>query len=361
MMTNKTWHVIGLMSGTSLDGVDLAYVKFTREKGYFFEILETESLQYSEKWKNKLFNAFSETGENLTWLNAEYGRYLGKCVNAFRDAANIGEIDFIASHGHTIFHRPDRGYTLQIGDGATLAAETGLKVICDFRTQDVALGGQGAPLVPIGDELLFADYDFCLNIGGFANVSFNDGSFRKAFDICPANIVMNAYTRKAGFEYDDRGRMASEGNLNQKLLKSLNDMPFYAMEHPKSLGYEYVVEHVLPLIDSFDLDLKDILCTYAEHIAIQIADAVDRAGRGLEKKNFKLLVSGGGAFNDYLVERIENLCEAEISVPEREIIEFKEALIFAFLGLLREQNQVNCLQSVTGAKKDHSSGVVYEL
>ena len=360
-MTNKTWHVIGLMSGTSLDGLDLAYVKFTREKGYRFEILETESLQYSEKWKKKLFQAFDESGENLTWLNAEYGRYLAKCVNDFRDSASISNVDFIASHGHTIFHRPERGYTLQIGDGAILAAETGLKVICDFRSQDVALGGQGAPLVPIGDQLLFAEYDFCLNIGGFANVSFNEGSVRKAFDICPANIVLNTYTRKAGFEYDDRGRMASEGSLNQKLLRSLNEMPFYAMEHPKSLGYEYVVENVLPLIDSYDLDLKDILCTYAEHIAIQIAAEVEKSGKDRKKNNLKLLVTGGGAFNDYLVDRLEDLCSAQVSVPGREIIEFKEALIFAFLGLLKEQDEVNCLKSVTGARKDHSSGVVYEF
>jgi anhydro-N-acetylmuramic acid kinase len=359
-MTNKIWHVIGLMSGTSLDGVDLAYVKFTREKEYFFEILKTESLPYSEKWKKMLFEAFDDKGENLTWLSAEFGRHLGARVNEFRDRYEIEKIDFVASHGHTIFHRPDRGYTLQIGDGEVLAAETGLKVICDFRSQDLALGGQGAPLVPIGDELLFREYDFCLNIGGFANVSYNDGSGRKAFDICPANIVLNTYTRKAGFEFDDRGRMAAGGKLDPELLTSLNEMPFYKKDQPKSLGYEYVVEHVLPLIDSLNLDLNDILCTYVEHIAFQISSVVERAAQNLERANARLLVTGGGAFNDYLVERLEHLCAVEVSVPDREIIEFKEALIFAFLGVLKDQQEVNCLKSVTGARKDHSSGVVYE-
>ena len=359
-MTNKIWHAIGLMSGTSLDGVDLAYVKFTQNNGYDFEILETESVQYSEKWKKKLISAFSENGENLTWLNAEYGLFLGQCVNEFRARYNIGKIDFVASHGHTIFHRPERGYTLQIGDGGILAAETGLKVICDFRSQDVAFGGQGAPLVPIGDELLFPAYDFCLNLGGFANVSYHDGDERKAFDICPANIVLNEYTRKAGFEYDDRGRMAAEGKLNEDLLGSLNELPFYALQHPKSLGYEFVVETVLPLIDNFGLDLKDVLQTFVEHAAVQISMVIEGVCKNLKKEKANLLVTGGGAFNDYFIERLEHHCVAEVSIPEREIIEFKEALIFAFLGLLKEQGEVNCLKSVTGARKDHSSGLVYE-
>lgn len=360
-MTNKNWHVIGLMSGTSLDGLDLAYVKFGLENGYTFEILETDSVPYSEKWKKKLFEAFGESGEKLTLLSAEYGRYLGVCVNEFRRKFQIGKIDFVASHGHTIFHRPEKGYTLQIGRGESLAAETGLKVICDFRSQDVALGGQGAPLVPIGDELLFNEYDFCLNIGGFANLSFNDGEFRRAFDVCPANIVMNGYTRKVGFDFDDRGRMASEGSPDQELLRSLNNMPFYDMEEPKSLGYEYVVEQVFPLIDSYGLDLKDVLSTFAEHVAMQIASSIRRARKKPKNKRPRLLVTGGGAFNDHLLERIEHHCPVQVEVPDTEIIEFKEALIFAFLGLLRDQKEINCLKSVTGARKDHSSGVIYEF
>ena len=360
-MTNKTWHVIGLMSGTSLDGLDLAYVKFRRNKGYGFDILATESLPYSEKWKKSLFAAFKENGENLTRLDAEYGRYLGQCVNEFRTSFAIERIDFVASHGHTIFHRPEQGYTLQIGQGSALAAETGLKVICDFRTQDVALGGQGAPLVPIGDELLFSEYDFCLNLGGFANVSYSDGAVRKAFDICPVNIVLNEYTRRAGFEYDDRGRMASRGRIDRKLLGALNGLPFYTLEDPKSLGYEFVSEVVLPLIDSRGLELEDVLGTFAEHAAVQISAVFKRVSKSLGKESPRILVTGGGAYNDHFVHRLEHQCGFRVTIPDPRIIEFKEALIFAFLGLLRQEGEVNCLKSVTGARKDHSSGVVYEI
>lgn len=360
-MTNKTWHVIGLMSGTSLDGLDLAYVKFTRNNGYDFEILETESLPYSEKWKNRLYGAFRENGESLTRLDADYGHYLGQCVNEFRERHQMDAIDLIASHGHTIFHRPEQGYTLQIGEGAALAAETGLKVICDFRTQDVALGGQGAPLVPIGDELLFAEFDFCLNLGGFANVSYNDGAERKAFDICPVNIVLNEYTRRSGFEFDDRGSMASGGSLDRKLLGALNDLPFYKVEVPKSLGYEFVTEEVLPLIDAQGLELEDILCTFAEHAALQVSKVIDRACRAMGKTSPKILVTGGGAYNDHFISRLEHFCGVPVTIPDSRTIEFKEALIFALLGVLREQGEVNCLKSVTGAEKDHSSGVVYEF
>ncbi len=360
-MTKTNWHCIGLMSGTSLDGLDLAYVKFTFDKGYKFEILQTESIPYSEKWKNLLQNAFTENGENLTWLDAEYGRYLAQRVREFKDRFSLGEIDFVASHGHTIFHQPERGFTLQVGHGGVLAAETGMRVVCDFRVQDVALGGQGAPLVPIGDELLFSDYDFCLNLGGFANVSYKEGDVRKAYDICPANIVLNHYTRKAGFDFDDRGQMAAGGRLHHPLLEELNALPFYGLAHPKSLGYEFVVDMVLPLIKKHALDLKDVLHTYAEHTAMQIADILNQALLDKGMDSGSVLVTGGGAFNDFLIDRIEFHSRAKIVLPEREIIEFKEALIFAFLGLLKERGEVNCLKSVTGARKDHSSGVVYQV
>jgi anhydro-N-acetylmuramic acid kinase len=290
----------------------------------------------------------------------EYGRYLAKCTLSFKERFSLVKIDFVASHGHTIFHQPERGFTLQIGQGSVLAAETGLKVICNFRNQDVALGGQGAPLVPIGDELLFANYGFCLNLGGFANISYRQGNIRKAYDICPANIVLNHYTRQAGFEYDDGGRMASEGKVHGELLHELNELPFYAMDHPKSLGYEFVVDTVLPIIEKFNLDLKDILKTYSEHAAMQISEVLNKSIREEQMETANVLVTGGGAFNDFLISRIEFHSQAEIVIPNREIIEFKEALIFAFLGLLKQQGEVNCLKSVTGARKDHSSGVVYQ-
>ncbi|UCE92842.1 MAG: anhydro-N-acetylmuramic acid kinase [Flavobacteriaceae bacterium] len=358
-MDTKNWYVIGIMSGTSLDGVDLAYVKISRNSGYDFELLQTESLEYSELWKNRLHDAFSFSGEKLTELDAEYGIFLGDQVRGFVDKNNIKKVDFLASHGHTIFHDPEKNYTLQIGNGAHLAARSGFKVICDFRVQDVALGGQGAPLVPIGDKLLFGARDFCLNIGGFANISFDLHSERMAYDICPANIVLNHYTRSRGMDYDDKGMIASQGEIHRDLLEELNNLEFYVQPQPKSLGYEFVDETILPIIEKYGLTFEDILRTFNEHIAVQIANEINSKSKIFKKENTSVLITGGGAYNDFMIKRISDLSEAEIKLPSNEIIEFKEALIFALLGVLKDQEEINCLKSVTGASKDHSSGVIY--
>lgn len=358
-MANKNWHVIGLMSGTSLDGVDLVYAKFTLNRGYTFEILKKKSIVYSELWKNRLQKAFDYSGEELTFLDADYGKFLGELVLNFRLENDIENLDFVASHGHTIFHRPEKGYTLQIGSGAHLAAACRSKVICDFRTQDVALGGQGAPLVPIGDLLLFKQYDFCLNIGGFANISYQLDNQRIAYDICPANIVLNHFTRKIGLEYDDKGIMASEGKVSKDLLSALDGLPFFKEEQPKSLGYEFVVEEVLPIIDRYGLTTKDVLRTFIEHVAHQISDVINRAADKLEAEDPTVLITGGGAFNSFMIQRITALSRPRIKIPVKEIIDFKEALVFAFLGVLKDQGDVNCLKSVTGASRDHCGGVIY--
>lgn len=360
-MMDKNWYVIGLMSGTSLDGVDLAYVKISRKRGYHFEILKTKSVNYSEIWKNRLKNAFGYSGEKLTKLHAEYGLFLGDLASDFIAKNKIENLDFIASHGHTIYHDPGQNYTLQIGSGAHLASRSGMKVICDFRVQDVALGGQGAPLVPVGDMLLFSDYDFCLNIGGFANISFDYLDERIAYDICPANIVLNHFTRLQGFDYDDKGRMASEGSINQALLTKLNALEFYEQGQPKSLGYEFIADVILPIFTGFDLSLEDKLRTFIEHSAIQISDNINEASANFDKEELQVLITGGGALNDFMIERIREHTNAQIVIPSKEIIEFKEALLFAFLGVLKDQEEVNCLKSVTGAIKDHSSGVIFNI
>ena len=357
-MINKNWHVIGLMSGTSLDGVDLVYVKFKLNQGYTFEVLKKKSVIYSELWKNKLQEAFGYSGEKLTKLDCDYGNFLGDLALNFIAENEIEKLDFIASHGHTIYHQPKQGFTLQIGSGAHLSAKCNCKVICDFRTQDVALGGQGAPLVPIGDLLLFKAYDFCLNLGGFANISYQDEELRIAYDICPANIVLNHYTRKTGMEYDDKGMMASKGAVHEELLSALDQLPFYNQEQPKSLGYEFVADLVLPIIERFPISTEDILRTFVEHAARQIASVINNVVENREKNN-RVLVTGGGAFNTFMIKRISSLTESEIVIPSTEIIEFKEAIIFAFLGVLKDMGEVNCLKSVTGAYRDHSSGVIY--
>ncbi len=347
----KTYYAIGLMSGTSLDGVDLVYVKFEVTNTYSYKILFAETIPYSSKWKQKLKDAFHFDAESLNRLSIEYANLLSELIIGFIDKNNIDDIDFIASHGHTIHHQPEKGYTLQIGDGKTIYKQTKIKTICDFRTQDVQLGGQGAPLVPVGDAFLFHQYDYCLNLGGFANISLDDAGKRIAYDICPVNIVLNHYVNQLKKEYDDRGNIAKSGNIHFDLLQELNALSFYSSEQPKSLGYEFVVAKIFPMINKYDLPVSDILRTYVEHVAMQIANKM------IQKKS--VLITGGGAFNDFLIHRITELSKANIIIPDAVTIDFKEALIFAFLGLRKIENKINCLQSVTGAKKDHCSGVVF--
>ena len=351
-MKEKITYVIGLMSGTSLDGLDLVYVKFTETNTVGFEIVQAETIAYSPKWKTDLQQAITFNQKHLKQLNTEYGNLLAHLTNAFIVKYDIRKIDFIASHGHTVFHDPDNGITLQIGNGPELAKYTQQKVVCDFRTQDVDLGGQGAPLVPIGDQLLFGQYDYCLNLGGFANLSTQLNNSRIAFDICPVNIVMNYYTQILGLPYDDEGKIAASGSINIALLQQLNALDFYHQAAPKSLGLEWVKEFIFPLIDSYTLTIPDILRTFIEHVALQITQQ-------LTGNNPTLLITGGGAFNTFLIERIQQLANVTVILPSKKIIEFKEALIFAFLGLLRIQNKINVLASVTGATKDHCSGKIY--
>ena len=350
MIIDKTF-CIGLMSGTSLDGIDLVYVKFDKNNYQNFEILHSETIGYSYEWKQLLQNAIHSSEKELESLDIIYGKYLGETINNFIKNYKILNIDFIASHGHTILHQPQNGITLQIGNGKEIAKITNQKVVCDFRTQDLKLGGQGAPLVPIGDELLFSNYDFCLNLGGFSNISFKKDEKRIAYDICPVNIVLNFYVNKIGLDFDESGKIASEGKINVALLEKLNALEFYQKLPPKSLGLEWVQQHVFPLIDDLETNISSILKTFVEHIAIQIGKVI--------YNNDSVLVTGGGVFNVFLMQRIQFYAKNNIKKVSNQLIDFKEALLFAFLGLLKINNQINCLKSVTGATKNHSSGVIF--
>ena len=355
-MAVKYWKVIGLMSGTSLDGLDIIFVEiYLNGQEYDFKIVEAETISYSKEWEQSLRNSFSSSVKEIEKLDVFYGNYLGELVNAFVEKHQISEIDFIASHGHTVFHKPNEGYTLQIGDGKALRNKTGLNVICDFRTQDVELGGQGAPLVPIGDQLLFSDYAYCLNLGGFANISFEKKGERLAFDICPVNIVMNYYVKQLGFDFDKGGEIARSGIIDDTLLKELNSLPFYSAEIPKSLGFEFVKEIIFPMIDEKNLEVSTILRTFIAHCVHQISNCLNH------KKYSKLLITGGGAFNTFFMEELKQVVKNEIVIPESKIVNYKEALIFALLGVLRSENKVNCLRSVTGALKNHSSGKILNI
>jgi anhydro-N-acetylmuramic acid kinase len=353
-MVQHSFNVIGLMSGTSLDGLDIAYCCFTKkEKKWEYKITAAQTIQYPPVLKKKLVSASTMSGLDLTMLDAELGRYFGNQVKKFVRDYNFKRPDFIASHGHTIFHQPHRGFTLQIASGAYIAAQTKTPVVCDFRTMDVAMQGQGAPLVPIGDELLFNQFDYCLNLGGFANVSFKKNKKRVAFDICPVNIVLNELASRLGKSFDRNGLLAKRGKVKEPLLKQLNELNFYRQKAPKSLGKEWVDKYVTPLLNQSELKETDLLATFVEHIAFQIAKSLKA------KAKEKILVTGGGAYNAYLVERIKYYSKAQINTPDKKLIEFKEALIFAFLGILRWTGQINTLKTVTGAQKDTCSGAIY--
>ncbi len=352
---SQSYNVIGLMSGTSLDGVDIAFCRFKIDSNKWdYTIIYAETIPYQAVWKQRLLNLEKAETVAFQQTHVEYGLYLGQLVADFIKKYAI-QVDFVSSHGHTIFHQPNKRFTVQVGAGNAIAAECRLPVVCDFRSLDVALGGQGAPLVPIGDKLLFGEYDFCLNLGGFANVSYQYNDERIAFDICPVNIVMNAVCQALGKEYDNGGELASKAIINQCLLDDLNKLAFYhyPLNSPKSLGKEWVLKNINPLLKKYPVNESTVLRTFCEHIAIQIAKALNGQPNG------ELLVTGGGVYNTFLIETIKKYVYHQLIIPDKNTIEFKEALIFAFLGVLRVRNENNCLKSVTGAKYDNCGGAVY--
>jgi anhydro-N-acetylmuramic acid kinase len=344
--------MIGCMSGTSLDGIDLVYVKFTESNEWTFEILASKTINYDNYWRNKLGESIYLSSLALENLNSEYTDFLGRKISDFITDQNIKVLDAVASHGHTVFHQPNRGLTLQIGNLSGLADQIGWPVVCDFRVQDVALGGQGAPLVPMGDKMLFKRYQACVNLGGFSNISIFQNHTVMAFDICAVNTVLNDLAHRLNLPYDEGGKLASKGKIIPDLLEQLKLLHFYQKKPPKSLGLEWVEENIFKIFDHYNsCKIEDLLHTYTSHIAQEIANNLPKEG--------SVIFTGGGTYNTFLVQEIQKLSNAKIKIPSSEIIEFKEALIFAFLGLLRWQGAVNCLASVTGAKRDHSTGKIF--
>ena len=357
------YKVIGLMSGSSLDGLDIACVELEESAGkWSFAFIATDCYTYSDEWKEKLKTAYSLSALDYQLLHVEYGHYLGAEVNKFIERYNLQyKVALIASHGHTTFHFPSQKMTAQLGDGAALAAATALPVVSDLRAMDVAFGGQGAPIVPIGEKYLFSDYDMLLNIGGIANISFRNNGDYFAFDVCPANRVLNSLAATIGNEYDAGGAMASVGNIHTALLDKLNALAYYQQSPPKSLDNSFGSNEVYPLIRSVTLTHNDSLRTYVEHIVVQIKNAIktNRDGAG---DNSKLFVTGGGAFNSFLLNRLKEelqVLNIEIIIADEQIIKYKEALIMAFIGVLRWRQEYTVLSSVTGAKRNSIGGAVW--
>ena len=352
MEASNRYQVLGVMSGTSLDGLDITYCQFEQNAGWHFQLLAAQTFGFPDSLRNQLQGLMGSDLYGALRVEQAFDEFLVKCVKAFstQEGIDLREVDLLANHGQTIFHEPESGFTYQLSNPSRIASLLRIPVVGDFRTADVALGGQGAPLVPIGDALLFGEFDACINLGGFANVSLEIHGNRRAWDICPVNFVMNPLARQLGGDYDDRGEWARGGELDADLLQKLESLAYYRLPYPKSLGAEWVQEHVGSLMERGD-NPGILLRTWVEHAAMRISADLSRV-------NGKALFTGGGVKNTFLMERIQALSEADIVIPDAALIDFKEAIVFGFLGVLRWRGGVNCLSSVTGASKDHSAGVI---
>ncbi len=352
----KVYKIIGLMSGTSLDGLDIAYTTFYFREGWHYQLKACSHVPYPEKTTEMILKAYSGKASGLLEADHLLGEWMGHQVADFVKKFNI-QPDLVVSHGQTIFHRPDKGYTMQIGNAWSIWKACGIPVINDLRSADLALGGQGAPLVPAGDDLLFYEYDFCLNLGGFSNISYQSAGRRIGFDICPVNIVLNLFSQKLGKPFDEGGRMAAEGEMDERLFVNLNALPYYHQQPPKSLGMEWVDESILPLMKD-KIPVKNLLHTFTRHAAYQMAHVLNAAKVGGEQR---VLLTGGGVYNNFLIKCLREYCDKGIRlvIPDENLIDYKEALIFGFLGLLKKLGKVNVYACVTGAKRDSSGGVLY--
>ncbi|AWW30521.1 anhydro-N-acetylmuramic acid kinase [Echinicola strongylocentroti] len=358
MKSSDTYKAIGLMSGTSGDGLDIAHCTFRRTATWSFVIDKASTVPFPVDLGRRLGGSHLLSGEELALLDVDFGSWMGKCVRQFCQENKLTP-DLVASHGHTVFHQPHKGMTLQIGSGWTLSQESNCTVINDFRSLDVSLGGQGAPLAPVGDHFLFPAYDFCLNLGGISNVSMMHNGKRAAFDVSPFNLLLNELARKKGLPYDRGGKMASAGTVNTTFLNQLNSVGFYQKEGAKSLGREEMESVFLPLLNQQEDTIENLLATLITHYTEQISKVIHHHPT---IQTNKLLVTGGGAYNDYFIKQLQQRLGTmtEVVVPAPSIVEFKEAVIFAFLGVLKMNNEINTFGSVTGANRDSSGGVLYK-
>ena len=355
-MTSKT--VIGLMSGSSLDGIDLCCVHFYEsEKKIKYRWVKGKTYPISPPFKKALQEANEEDTRLRSFLDQSFSQFALECLKTFLKELDV-KVDLIASHGHTVKHEPENKITVQIGDGAYWAQQLNLPVVYDFRTEDVLLGGQGAPLVPIGDTTLFKEYEYCLNLGGISNLSYQLNKKVIAYDISMCNTPLNELAQRLGKEYDKGGSIAQSGQFIPYLFDELNDLDYFKLPAPKSLDKAWYFGQMQPLFDRGSYSTEDLLNTCCEHIGYQIAQSINSSKS--DSKRSEVLVTGGGAYNRFLLSRIEKYLDPsyKLVIPEPYLIEYKEAIIFALMGWLRVHSKINVLSSATGATKDTSSGKI---
>lgn len=348
------YNAIGLMSGSALDGLDIAFVELTEIAGkWSYELKASACIPYEEAWKEQLKNASTLSVPQFLDLHTAYGRLLGTEVVKFIEAHQLfHKVHFIASHGHTAYHNPATQTSFQLGDGASIAAVSGIKVISDLRNKDVAYGGQGAPIVPMAEQLLWKEFDLCLNLGGIANLTVNRTPV-KAFDICPCNQVLDYFAQKVGKAFDAEGNLAASGNVVEAILVQLGNLDYYQIKGPKSLANPYSQE-LIRLLDK--LEIKDALATAIEHIATEISKCLQEN----KTTEAKLLITGGGALNTFLIQKlVAKNPQLNIIVADEATIKFKEAIAMALLGALRWMEQDTVLASVTGAEKNSVGGALW--
>ena len=360
------YRALGIMSGSSLDGLDMAFIEFQEVSGkWTYKVKAAACYSYSNEWTEKLRSATALDALQYQLLHSEYGHYLGEQVNRFIKEHELEyQVQLIASHGHTTFHLPAQKMTAQLGDGSAIAAVTGINVVSELRAMDIALGGQGAPIVPIGEKLLWPEYNLLLNLGGIANLSFSSGDRYIAFDICPANRVLNLLANEADKKYDEGGTIARSGSVQNALLNKLNDQDYYNQPYPKSLANDFGTDVLYRMIQDDRYELKDALRTYVEHIAIQISNATHKVTTNAKfpPESPRLLITGGGVHNKFLIERLKELINGqgiEVIIPDDELTDYKEAIVMALIGVLRWREENNVFSSVTGAKRDSIGGAVW--
>lgn len=345
------------MSGTSLDGLDLCAVEFERTNGrWTYRIHAFETIPYrGTLWPEHLTAAYRDRGALRTQVSHEFALW---CQGQWLDfgARHQFAAHAVAHHGHTVEHDPLRGITVQIGHEASAFASSPIPVVGDFRSGNVARGGQGAPLVPLADRDLFEDFAVCVNLGGFSNASWTDGGgLRRAGDLGPCNGLLNPLAGELGRDYDPEGTYAATGTARP--TPDLEKLHYYGAPFPKSLGREWMETDFLPAFNAKRPNrTEDALATASAHIAWSIAQGL----RAANAPKGPALLSGGGAYNTDLIRRLrETAPEWEWTVAPKDILEAKEALAFAYLGLLRLRGEPNVLASYAGGTADGCDGSIF--
>jgi len=346
--------IAGVMSGSSLDGLDIAIVHFSPNSDW--QLLWSYDIPYTPEWVSRLKNYHLLSSTEYVSLKFDFSRYIGELVgDALGDYS--GNVDYVSFHGHTLLHLPEKGITEQIGNGGVLAAILNIPTITDFRTQDVTKGGVGTPLAPLVELNLFKGHDYYLNLGGIANITkLIDAAKLMAYDVCPCNQVLNYFSNQMGKDYDEGGEIARSGTINKNLIDYLNSIPYFDQNPPKSLDNNWIMNEVIPNFPAGKIE--DTLHTFCNWVAECIANEVE------ESKASSLMVSGGGAHNTYFMECLTSRLSSkncELHLPSKEIIDFKEAILMSLMAYKYINGESNVLCSVTGASSDSIGGALYKI